>query len=279
MNALKEVPSSLVLREDRIVETVARLKTRIEERFPEAGLSQLCGELLEVAKKASERSKWIGKPIRPIRVAGYAVATLLVASFVGFVAYGLRSSDSENIGFIELVQAIEAGLNDIIFFALAIWFLVSLETRIKRRRALAAVHELRSFAHVIDMHQLTKDPERVVRAWTGTHHSPVQRMTPFQLNRYLDYCSEMLSLVGKIASLYVQHFDDANAVAAVSEVEQLSTGLSRKIWQKIMILHQTPDAVLSQPHSYGATDSLDVDPSETESQPASPTPTSDQPSS
>jgi hypothetical protein len=201
----------------------------------------LCEQLLGVARQASERSKWIGKPIRPIRVAGYAMAALLVVSFVGFVAYGLQSSDSGEIGFIELVQAIEAGLNDIIFFAVAIYFLVSLETRIKRRRALAAVHELRSLSHIIDMHQLTKDPERIVRDWSGTENSPQQKMTPLQLNRYLDYCSEMLSLTGKIASLYVQHFDDASAVAAVSEVEQLSTGLSRKIWQKIMILHQTPD--------------------------------------
>jgi hypothetical protein len=249
---LKDNSSLLVLRDDRIVETVAKLQRRIEERFPGAGLSQLCEQLLDVSRKASERSRWIGKPIRPIRVAGYAMAALLVASFVGFVAYGLRSSESENIGFIELVQAIEAGLNDIIFFALAIWFLVSLETRIKRRRALAAVHELRSIAHIIDMHQLTKDPERVVRDWLGTENSPKQQMTPFQLNRYLDYCSEMLSLTGKIASLYVQHFDDADAVAAVSEVEQLSTGLSRKIWQKIMILHQTPDTELLHPKSFDA---------------------------
>jgi hypothetical protein len=44
----------------------------------------------------------------------------------------------------------------------------------------------------------------------------------------------MLALTGKVASLYVQKFDDADSVAAVSELEQLSTGLSRKIWQKII---------------------------------------------
>ena len=101
-----------------------------------------------------------------------------------------------------------------LFFAIAIFFLFSLETRIKRRRALAAVHELRSIAHIIDMHQLTKDPERVLGKWDRTKHSPKQVMTPFQLNRYLDYCSEMLSLTGKVAALYVQHFDDGVAVAA-----------------------------------------------------------------
>jgi hypothetical protein len=47
----------------------------------------------------------------------------------------------------------------------------------------------------------------------------------------------MLSLIGKLAALYVQKFDDPVALAAVNEVEELTTGLSRKIWQKIMILN------------------------------------------
>jgi hypothetical protein len=35
----------------------------------------------------------------------------------------------------------------------------------------------------------------------------------------------------------VQKFDDPVALVAVNEVEELTTGLSRKIWQKIMILN------------------------------------------
>ena len=58
--------------------------------------------------------------------------------------------------------------------------------------------------------------------------------------RYLDYCSEMLSLTGKVAVLYVQDFGDPIVTASANEVEQLCTGLSRKIWQKLMILHADP---------------------------------------
>jgi len=47
----------------------------------------------------------------------------------------------------------------------------------------------------------------------------------------------MLSLSAKVAALYAQGFGDPVVLSAVSEVENLSTGLSRKIWQKIMILH------------------------------------------
>jgi hypothetical protein len=50
----------------------------------------------------------------------------------------------------------------------------------------------------------------------------------------------MLSLIGKLAALYVQKFDDPVALAAVNEVEELTTGLSRKIWQKIMVLNSAP---------------------------------------
>ena len=42
--------------------------------------------------------------------------------------------------------------------------------------------------------------------------------------------------MGKVAALYVQDFPDAQATAAVDDIEDLTTGLSQKIWQKIMIL-------------------------------------------
>ncbi len=69
-----------------------------------------------------------------------------------------------------------------------------------------------------------------------TPSSPKQEMDAYQLMRYLDYCSEMLSLTGKVAAIYAQDFRDAVVLNAVNEVENLTTGLSRKIWQKIMIL-------------------------------------------
>ncbi|MGB7328061.1 MAG: hypothetical protein WBD31_24510 [Rubripirellula sp.] len=239
----------MVLREDRIIETVAMIQRRIEDRFPDAGLTKLCQRLHNVATKAAERSVSIAKPILWIRcTAGLMAATLIAATLaIAFLAVRNVNVDPTLIageigeqpeGVVFWTQALESGLNVLIFFSIAIFFLFSLENRIKRRRALGALHELRSIAHIIDMHQLTKDPERCFRNNNDTKHSPKQTMTPLLLNRYLDYCSEMLSLTGKIAALYVQNFDDADAVAAVSEIEQLTNGMSRKIWQKIMVLEQ-----------------------------------------
>ena len=93
------------------------------------------------------------------------------------------------------------------------------------------------------MHQLTKDPERVVDRGKDTKSSPKGELTAFELSRYLDYCSEMLSVIGKIAVLYVQDYDDPVVLGTVNEIETLTTGLSRKIWQKIMIVHQLEEGL------------------------------------
>lgn len=136
-----------------------------------------------------------------------------------------------------LLQALEAGINILILVGAAIVFLVTVETRIKRARAIKAIHELRAIAHVIDMHQLTKDPDRVLGKGKETPSSPKRELNAFELMRYLDYCSEMLSVTGKIAALYVQNFNDPVVLDSAEDVETLTIGLSRKIWQKVMILN------------------------------------------
>ena len=227
---------SVRLQPDRVIQTVALLRRRIQERFPDSGLSALCGSLLEVARQASDRAETIGRPNGWIRLGTYTIAVTLIAAMAAAVFYIVGHARADRVTPLDWIQIVEAALNVVIFYAIAIFFLVSLDRRLKRRRALQAVHELRALAHVVDMHQLTKNPERSASQWQHTEHSPVRRMSPFELNRYLDYCSEMLSLIGKIAAMYVQRFDDPEALVAVSEVEQLTSGLSRKIWQKIMIL-------------------------------------------
>jgi hypothetical protein len=68
--------------------------------------------------------------------------------------------------------------------------------------------------------------------------SPAGALTPEQHGRYLDYCSELLSLTGKVVAIYVRTSQDPVVLAAVNEVDDLTTGLSQKIWQKLMVLHR-----------------------------------------
>jgi hypothetical protein len=208
---------------------------RVEERFPDRGITSVSRDLDAIAKEARKRASWISTPHTGLRVAiAFAIGILIVSILTVLFGVELEMRTFE-LG--DLLQTLEAGINDLILIGAAIYFLTTVEGRIKRHRAMNALHELRSLAHVIDMHQLTKDPERVLNRGVSTASSPVEKMTTFELSRYLDYCSEMLSVIGKIAALYVQEFNDPVALSAVNEIETLTTGLSRKIWQKIMILH------------------------------------------
>ena len=144
-----------------------------------------------------------------------------------------RQLDAEKI--VQTVE-LEAGISALVFIGAAILFLLSCETRLKRIRALEAIHELRAMAHIVDMHQLTKDPDMLLNGPGPTASSPKRTMDRFELGRYLDYCSEALALLSKIAALYVQGFADPVLLNAVDEVENLTAGFSRKIWQKISIL-------------------------------------------
>jgi hypothetical protein len=231
------------LNPERIIETCALLRKRIQERFPDSGLSRIASELTDVAKAAQPVSDWLSRPIWWVRAA-VAVA-VVVLTFLVIVALRVVNMDMTGIGFSETAQGVEAAVNNLVFVAIAIYFLVGIEARIKRARALKELHVLRSMAHVVDMHQLTKDPERLSSGEPGgsdTPSSPKRDMTPFQLTRYLDYSSELLAILSKVAAIYVQRFSDPETTRAAGDIEDLTVGLSRNIWQKIMILDRVTDA-------------------------------------
>src|SRR5829696_239625 len=223
------------LNSEKIVDTIGTLCQRIDERFPDSVLGRVCRELLTIAGESQERSAWIAKPHRLLRVITLILLIILASGLAVVLAQAAWPRNGFDL--IVLVQVSEAGLNITILLGAAALFLATVEVRIKRKRALKAIHELRALAHVIDMHQLTKDPDRLPARGKKTPSSPKRTLNAPELIRYLDYCSEMLSLIGKLAALYVQKFDDPVALAAVNEVEELTSGLSRKIWQKIMILN------------------------------------------
>jgi len=218
-----------------IAETVERLRLRVNARFPDSGLAVVAAQLADVAARASATSDWIARPIIGLRILVYALIGLIVLG-LGLTLW-LLPVPQGGLELAEFIQVLESGINDVVLIVAAVFFLASLETRMKRNRALHSIHELRAIAHVIDMHQLTKDPEWVLARGAETGILPPRSMTPFQLSRYLDYCSEMLSITGKVAALYIQRFDDSVALQAVNEVESVTTGLSGKIWQKLMILY------------------------------------------
>ena len=220
----------------RIVETARQVERRVTERFPDAGLHRVAAEVVEVTERAAADRAWFGTPPWALRIGVGVCILLLLLVFSATILAVTKLPATATIP--DVVQAVDAFISEVVFLGFAIVFLSSLEVRRKRRRVLRAIHELRSLAHVIDMHQLTKDPDRILNTDPGedTASSPSRTMTVFELSRYLDYCSEMLSLLSKCAAIYAQDFDDPVTISAVNEIESLTSGLSRKIWQKIMVL-------------------------------------------
>jgi hypothetical protein len=222
---------------DKIIATLDKLEQRIGERFPSSGLSRVCAELIAVAKQTSERIASVSRP-------NWTLRTLLVCLVGGAFAilFYLISQATTFKGtdeWSEALQGLDALFNIAVLLGGAAFFISTLETRWKRARALSALHELRSIVHVIDMHQLTKDPSSMGSARTST--SPDRELTPFSLMRYLDYCSEMLSLTAKCAALYAESLSDAVVVDTVGDIERLTSELSSKIWQKITMVQSLED--------------------------------------
>ena len=233
-----------ILRSEEVVhQTVATLSMRISERFPDSGLWKVSQDLLESASDAHTRAKWIARPLVAIRI---VAAFLIVAMLAIIISIFIDRPFDSVLSFKEFVGVFEAGINVLVLVGISVFFLISFERRVKRIRALKAIQELRAIAHVIDMHQLTKDPDRILGQVRKTASEP-ERMSATNLGRYLDFCSELLALVGKVAALYTQHLNDLTAIASVNEVETLTTGLSRKIWQKILVLHSFRDPPSDDP--------------------------------
>lgn len=230
---------------DCTIETLRQLGKRIAERFPDSGLAGVAADLHTAAGETRDRVAWIARPHYPTRIAVCLFLLLmitLIAYTAGTIVNDLKLGQDRIKGS-DLVGIIESASNELLLAGAAIVFLFSIEARIKRTRAQQVLHELRAIAHVIDMHQLTKDATRVLgSSGRTTESSPKRTMTAFQLTRYLDYCSELLSIVGKLAALYAQSLPDSVVVAAVNDIETLTTGLSRKIWQKIVQLDAWADS-------------------------------------
>ena len=222
------------LNPDKIIETAETLQRRISERFPGSGLSGVCRELVDVARASKQRIVVVSRPNWALRV-GIALILILGITLLGYVATIIEiKRGTENL--FGVLEGIDAAVNTLVLTGAGIFFLATLERRWRRQRALADLHELRTLVHVIDMHQLTKDPSKVSDVSTRTPSSPKRLLTPFELTRYLDYCSEMLSLCAKTAALYPQATKDSLIDSVVSELEQLTANLSGKIWQKITIV-------------------------------------------
>ncbi len=215
----------------RITSTARDISRRLTGQFPGSGLSGVSVTLCELAEMSAARAERLSRPDWRIRTF-VAVAVVLLVAIAMLALMTIRVPGAPS-SWSDFAQGLEAGVSDAVFFGLALFFLFSLESRSKRRLALAGLNGLRSIAHVIDMHQLAKDPQIGQEAAAV---APRVTMTQVEMAQYLDYCSELLSVTSKLAALHTQAFSDSAVLDSVNGIQDLTVGLSGKIWQKIMIL-------------------------------------------
>lgn len=221
---------------DKIDKTIDRLCIRIEERFPSSGLGKTCRDFHSFAQMSKENIAWITRPLFWIRIAAYlviGVTSLLLIYSTSLVDFKLKNT------FSEWATVAEASTNNIVLLGAAFFFLFTLENRVKRKRALKFLNEIKGFAHVVDMYQLTKDPTMIGQGpkIILTKNSPKRGLTKFELQRYLDYSSEFLSLIAKVAAVYSQRLPDEVVVQTSNEIETLCSEINNKIWQKMLLLN------------------------------------------
>ncbi len=220
------------LASEKIVQTLDQLAARINERFPNSGLYFVCKELSAMAEQTSTRADMIAWPNIPLLLLIILLIALAAATVVLLAGRALALEASMELT--NVMQGVDAGVSLLIVLGGAAFYLSSLEGRWRRAAVLKDLHGFRSIAHVIDMHQLTKDPSAL--GGPRTSSSPERDMTRYELVRYLSYCSEMLSLASKAAAIYAEKIPDPAVIDAVGDIERLSTDLSQKIWQKITLV-------------------------------------------
>ncbi len=227
---------------DKILATAVALENRVAARFPDRGLRRVATEIVALTRSAMTEARALTPPIWWLRILiagvvfGGAALFLSVGSVIPLNQLGQDAVTS--------VESIEAALNTAILAGLGLTALIRLEARIKRQRVARSLHALRSVIHVIDMHQLTKDPVTLQPGYAPTPASPSRMLGGQELSRYLDYCSELLAITGKLAALYAQAVSDDGVASAVNDIETLGSNLSRKIWQKITMI-ETSDAAVA----------------------------------
>ena len=233
VSPLQEKPKSThQLDPVRMIETADNLAVTIGRSFPQSALAGLAVELAGLARDTDQRVHHARRPILAIRFASVmAIGTSLVGLW-----YLLRHVHTRwEFGTVtELFEAADAGFNLLVIVAGALWFFVTLEARLKRKKALESMQELREFIHVIDMTQLYHTPELY-----NLESSNVA--APGKLDRtYLLFCAQMLAVISNLTALYTRGAAGDSIMRAAFDVEMIASAATNKLLSKAEMIHLPP---------------------------------------
>jgi hypothetical protein len=205
---------------DKIVETANNLADDINQRLPGTQLAILARELAAFALATEERGRKARRPFLAIRaLSGVAIGLVLLALwFLGRHIHAKWEFSTIN----NVFDAINTGFNLLLLLAGALWFLLTLEARLKRKEALKFIEELREFAHVIDATQLYYTRE----LYGSRTHAESSKSAIDE--KYLLYCTQMLGVISNLAPLYTRGATGDSILRAASEVQMLALAIITK---------------------------------------------------
>ncbi|MCK0111405.1 hypothetical protein MWU75_04550 [Ornithinimicrobium sp. F0845] len=197
-----------------------------------SGLTVVAEDLLamveQVDQETQDTHRRIARTTLVARVLAVA-ATLMVLALQQVLSGSLDQTAT-------WIPLIDSTIDTVVFIGIAVLFLWAFPERRERKGLLALLHELRSLAHVLDMHQLTKEPGRLRPDYTPTARSLPSDLTAGQMQDYLSYCNELLSLIAKTAALCAERTSDGTVLDTVSDVETLTSEIATRIHQKVALL-------------------------------------------
>ena len=208
----------------RIVETAENLAREVGERLPGSNLSGLAVVLVQIAHSTDEQARLARKPIYSVR-AGSLLAIVASTLLFGIIIFHVHAR-WEFSTITEVVEATDAGFNLLAILVGALWFFASFEARIKRKRVLKSIEELREFIHVIDVTQLYYTPDLYRPDGEAAHSTRKFDHT------YLLFCTQMLAVIGNLAPLYTRGAAGDSVLRAVSDVELLANAITVKLQSK-----------------------------------------------
>ena len=140
-----------------IIATAERLTIVSPRAFPKPDCAAFAPNSCRCRATSRQARKQLERPIWWVRAIAAAAVIAGAAVFI-FVGTILPFDRFAQGGVEESVQGIEASVNTLMLAGLGLLALIRAEETIKRKRVFRELHGLRSLIHVIDMHQLTKDP-------------------------------------------------------------------------------------------------------------------------
>src|SRR5262245_51857246 len=123
------------LNASKIIDTLEAMERRIAARFYNSGLAKVCNELTAVARESSARVEKIGRRNLPLRIAVAAIlagGVWLLVQITPLLSFEKVTADNVY----SVLQGVDAAMNILVLMSAAIFFLITVEERVKRKRAL-----------------------------------------------------------------------------------------------------------------------------------------------